>query len=734
MTSQHVLIVDDRPTNQSIFAKLASSLGPEIHVQTYGDPREALRWLDDHTPDLIIVDYSMPHMNGAEFTREVRKRPLASDLPIIVITAYNDRDFRLSALEAGATDFLQSPIDRREFRSRARNLLALRHQQLSIKSRAALLEQQLERTHHNVPALIGSDVDVFSQLLGAIPVMVSATDREGRCLFVNAHQAAVSNTTPAALVGTDISVMFGEERAKRDRQMNEMVLSAGRALPAYEDVIEHDGIRLVYLTHKAPLRDAQNNIVGVLTSAVDISGRKLAEEHLNHIARHDVLTGLPNRILFRERLQAEIEKGRHSGKCIAVFLLDIDRFKMINDTRGHLAGDNLLAAIATRINMIVGEGDCAARLGGDEFAIIQTGLDSAVDAARRAEEILRALAQPFALENHSMVLTASLGISLAPDDSSLPDDLLRIADLAMYKAKEAGGNTFRFFMPEMNQQAQQIATLEADLHAAIEHQQFDLHFQPIFSAKSHKIAGAEALIRWNHPEKGLLSPGDFLKLAEETGLIIPIGTWVLKQACQQLVAWRKAGIDIPQISVNLSPLQFQRQDVYQLAKQVLDETGLDPSSLELEIVESVVVRNREAVAHTLARLRNLGVRIAIDDFGTGYSSLQYLRDLPVDSLKIDRTFVSGLPFSPKDTAIVHAITSLGRDLGMTVIAEGVETEAQELLLQTMGCDRLQGYYLSVPRPRAEFEQLVRDRAASNEGAASPSPEPAAPQRLVLKRG
>jgi len=734
MTTQHVLIVDDRPTNQSIFAKLASSLGPEIHVQTYGDPRDALRWLDDHTPDLIIVDYSMPHMNGAEFTRQVRKLPLASDLPIIVITAYNDRDFRLSALEAGATDFLQSPIDRREFRSRARNLLALRHQQLSIKSRAALLEQQLERTHQNIPALIGSDVDVFSQLLGAIPVMISATDREGRCLFVNAHQAAVSNTTPAALVGTDISAMFGEERALRDRQMNKMVLTAGRALPAYEDVIEHDGIRLVYLTHKAPLRDAENNIVGVLTSAVDISGRKLAEDHLNHMARHDMLTGLPNRILFRERLQTEIEKRKHSGKFIAVFLLDIDRFKVINDTRGHQAGDNLLAEVASRIGITLREGDCAARLGGDEFAIIQTNLDSAADAARRAEEMLHTLSQPYNLESHGVVLTASLGISLAPDDSSLPDDLLRIADLAMYKAKESGGNAFRFFMPEMNQQAQIIAALEADLHAAIEQEQFDLHFQPMFSAKSHEIVGAEALIRWNHPVKGLLHPGDFLKLAEETGLIIPIGTWVLKKACQQLVDWRKAGIDIPQISVNLSPLQFQRQDVYQLAKRILEETGLDPSSLELEIVESVVVRNREAVAHTLTRLRDFGVRIAIDDFGTGYSSLQYLRDLPVDSLKIDRTFVSGLPFSPKDTAIVHAITSLGRDLGMTVVAEGVETEAQELLLQTMGCDRLQGYYLSAPRPREEFEQLVRDSAARDTTAVNPPSEPAAAQRLISKRG
>jgi diguanylate cyclase (GGDEF)-like protein/PAS domain S-box-containing protein len=718
MGMQHVLIVDDRPTNQNIFAKLASSLSDDIAVQTCGDPVEALGLLDVCTPDLIIVDYSMPGMTGAEFTREVRRRPPTYEVPIVVITAYNDRDFRLTALEAGATDFLQSPVDRREFQSRARNLLAFRKQQLAVKNRAAQLELDVDKTHQNIPALLGSEVDVLGQVLDTIPIMISTTDRDGRCVFVNSHQAAILGVNPSALVGQDISSLLEGQRGKYDRQMNELVIASGNAVPAYEDVIDHEGIRLVYLTNKAPLRDMAGEVVGVLTSAIDITGRKRAENHLNHMARHDVLTGLPNRILFRDRLQTEIERAQRTGTLAAVFLLDLDRFKLINDTRGHHVGDQLLEQVAARIGNTLLEGDCAARLGGDEFAIIQTGFNSETEIARRAERLLRELAHTYALDHHDVVLTASLGISISPADGLTPDELLRTADLAMYDAKGAGGNAFRFFHSEMNQQAQAVAALEADLHVAIDHQQFELYYQPQTSAKTGEIYSAEALIRWNHPQRGLLAPGAFLRLAEETGLIIAIGAWVLRESCRQLVEWRRDGLEIPHISVNLSPLQFQRQDVFELVRGILADTGLDPASLELEIVESVLVQNREEVADTLRQLRELGVRIAIDDFGTGYSSLQYLRDLPVDCLKIDRSFVSGLPFSSKDAAIVHALTGLGHDLGMSITAEGVETEQQQLLLRTIGCDHLQGFYLGMPCTAAAFKALVEKRANAGGNASA----------------
>ncbi|SFS04056.1 EAL domain-containing response regulator [Sphingomonas jatrophae] len=715
MGTQQVLIVDDRPTNQNIFARLTSALDPDIVVKTCGDPREALTLIEGWTPDLIIVDFSMPEMNGAEFTRAVRRRPATHEVPIVVITAYDDRDFRLLALEAGATDFLQSPVDRREFQSRARTLLAFRRQQLSAQVRAA--EYETDAALGNaLSTLFGDGAALMGQVLDAVPVMVAATDRDGRCLFVNAHQAAISGRAPAALVGSDIAATYPADRAERDRAANARVLEGGSAIPGYEEEIERDGVRLIYLVHKAPLRDGQGEVTGVLTSAIDITGRKRAETHLNHMARHDALTGLPNRILFRDRLQSAVAKAQADGNRVAVYLLDLDRFKFVNDTRGHRAGDLLLEKVAATVGRMLKPGECAARLGGDEFAVLIGGLDTPDEAAQRAEALLAAIDRTYSLEGHDVVLSASLGIALSPDHATAPDELLRTADLAMYAAKAAGGNTFRFFHHEMNWAAQTAVALEADLHAAIDRQEFELFYQPVSAARTGAIVSAEALLRWNHPVKGRLGPGDFLRCAEETGMIIPIGGWVLREACRQLAAWRARGVPIPRVSVNLSALQFQRTDVFALVRQAVSDSGLEPDCLELEIVESLLVANRQAAAETLQRLRDFGVRVAVDDFGTGYSSLQYLRDLPVDRLKIDRSFVSALPYAAKDAAIVHAITSMAHDLGLETTAEGVETEEQQVMLRAIGCDHLQGYHIGRPQSALGLEALLASRPVAHRRA------------------
>ena len=709
MSTQRVLIVDDRPTNQTIFAKLASALDVSVEVRTSGDPRDALTLLDDWRPDLIIVDYSMPEMNGAEFTREVRRLPSTSDVPIIVITAYDDRQFRLSALEAGATDFLQSPVDRREFQSRVHALLAFRRQQLSINDRAAAFEAEPGR-ELVVPALLGSEGHVLAQVLDSVPIMISAVDREGLCLFANAQLAARCGMTPAQLVGTDLSTTLGENATEPTAERNRIVLETARPLPAYEETIEQDSVRHIYVTHKSPLRDVEGAVVGVLTSSVDITGRKRAETHLNHMARHDVLTGLPNRIMLRDRLQAALTETVRTGGLAAVFLLDLDRFKSINDTRGHRAGDQLLEKVAVRIGALMGEGDCAARLGGDEFAVLQAGLVNRDQIRRRAEMLLAAIDSTYRVEDQNVAVTASLGISVAPMDGASPDELLRTADLAMYEAKGEGGNGFRFYEAEMNHKAQVTATLEADLHGAIDRDEFMLYYQPLVSARTGMITSVEALLRWQHPTRGMLGPSSFLGSVDETGMILPVGAWVLRAACRQLVEWRRRGVDVPRVSVNLSAIQFQREDVFAMTTRILDETGLEPGALELEIVESVLVANRAAVAETLRKLRDYGVRISVDDFGTGYSSLQYLRDLPVDRLKIDRSFVVGLPQSTKDAAIVHAITSMGHDLGLDIAAEGVETDEQRVMLRAIGCDHLQGYLIARPCAPSTLEALFRGAA------------------------
>lgn len=698
MNPQRILIVDDRPTNRDIFAKIAGSISPDVTVETFGDPVDALAWLEDNVADLIIVDYRMPNLSGAEFTEQVRKRPHVSDIPIIVITAYNDREYRLRALDAGATDFLQSPVDHREFQSRARNLLIRRSQLLSVEERATALEDQLARTRAGLSRPAAPDADLLHQLVDMVPIMISAVDLEGRCIFVNAQLAAILDQKPGDLIQTELANLFGTEHAQRERQRNAIVIDGGRSLPAYEETIDHQGISLVCLTSKSPLRGSSGAIVGVLTSSVDISGRKLAEEHLRHIARHDMLTGLPNRILLRDQLQQMIDQARRRSGLVAVTLLDLDRFKTINDTRGHQTGDLLLQEVAKRIDRLLGRHDFAARLGGDEFAILHSDCERVDDIRLCNEELLDLLNQPYEIEDAQLVISASMGIAIAPTDSSEPDELLRMADLAMYDAKANGRNAIRFYSADLDRRAQTEAALEGDLRAAIAERQFFLDYQPIVDAKTGTIIAAEALIRWDHPEYGTLKPDQFFAAAAEIGLMAPMGGWVLQEACTQFAAWRQAGAPIKRIAVNLAPIQFQRQDVFQLVADTLRRTGIAPAELELEITEATLLDDQAQVAATLARLRALGVSIAIDDFGTGYSSLQYLRNLPADRLKIDKVFVQGLDQGGTDAAIVTAIVHLANAIGLHVVAEGVESGMQASMLRTTGCQELQGYHIGRPQP------------------------------------
>lgn len=698
MIPQRILIVDDRPTNRDIFAKVAGSIAKDVAVETFGDPRDALDWLRDNSADLIIVDYRMPNLTGAEFTEEVRRRPNVADVPIIVITAYNDREYRLRALDAGATDFLQSPVDHREFQSRARNLLERRSRQLSVEKRTSALERQLESTHGAGMLQALPDAALLRQLVDMVPIMISAVDRDGHCLFANAQLAAILDRKPADLVGKDLTDIFGPERSQRDRQRDAIIIDSGRSLPAYEEAIDHNGINLVCLTSKSPLRSADGEIIGVLTSSVDISGRKLAEDHLRHIARHDMLTGLPNRIMLRDQLQRMIDQARRGNKLVAVSLLDLDRFKTINDTRGHQTGDLLLQEVAKRIDRLLGPGDFAARLGGDEFAILQSDCGNADEIGVCNEELLDLLNQPYDIDDATLVLSASMGIAISPRDSIEPDELLRMADLAMYEAKACGRNAIRFYSGDLDKRAQTAAALETDLRAAIIGRQFYLDYQPIVDARTGTIVAAEALIRWDHPAHGRLAPDQFFEAAAEIGLMAPMGVWVLQEACSRFVEWRKAGASIDRIAVNLAPIQFQRQDVFMLISDVIRRTGIAPQSLELEITEATLLNDHAQVAATLARLRALGVSIAIDDFGTGYSSLQYLRDLPADRLKIDRVFVNGIDRSSTDAAIVTAINHLASAIGLHVVAEGVESGIQASMLRAIGCQELQGFFIGRPQP------------------------------------
>jgi len=707
-----IAILDDRVTNRNIFSRLAASLEAGVEVRAFGDPREALAVLALHEPDLVITDFKMPHMDGADFTRHFRALPGAADIPVIVITVYEDRSFRLRALEAGATDFLQSPVDHQEFLTRARNLLKLSKHQRLIRNRALSLAHELAASEQSRAALLRDSRERLAQVIDTVPALVSATDEHGVYIFVNAHLARFAGVDAAQVIGQDAHSTFGADYAARSQALDRLVFESGAALPAYEEeILDHSGAPHVFLTTKAPLHDAAHKVVSVLTSALDITERKQAESQLRHIAHHDPLTRLPNRLLLQQRLQRELARNRRGGRMFALHFIDLDRFKDINDVLGHQLGDQLLLAVAGRLSNTVREGDTVARLGGDEFAILQVETQEAEEAAALARHAIASIGQPFGIDGQTLGVSASIGITLYPTDGTGLDELLRNADLAMYRAKAEGGGAYRFYQADMNRSARETLRLDADLRQGIAQQEFVLHFQPQVSMRTGAIVGVEALLRWQRPGIGLVKPMDFLPLAEENGLIVPINAWVLLEACRQAVAWRRAGLPPLRCAVNLSPVQFRRQDVLALVTEALAETGLDANVLELELTETILMEDTEASTRTLRALRALGVSLAIDDFGTGYSSLSYVKNFPVNRLKIDQSFIRTLKSDPSDTAIVRAIIGLGHSLQLALVAEGVETMEQFTQLAAEGCDDAQGYLFGPPLTAADFEALMRQGQA-----------------------
>ncbi|MBV9493231.1 MAG: EAL domain-containing protein [Acidobacteria bacterium] len=438
---------------------------------------------------------------------------------------------------------------------------------------------------------------------------------------------------------------------------------------------------------------------------------ELAAVQIEHLAYHDALTGLPNRPLFMDRLIVALAQADRSSQRLAVFFLDLDRFKDINDSLGHTVGDALLKAVAERIRRCVREGDTVARLGGDEFTLLIPRTDNVEDVAKVAQKILETLKIPFFIHERELFVTTSIGISIYPNDGLDPETLLRNADSAMYRAKDQGRDNYQLYAPAMNARALERLALENMLRKAVAQKELIVHYQPLVDLHSRHIIGVEALVRWDHPQLGLLSPAHFISVAEISGLIIPIGNWVLRTACRQLRIWQKR-IDYDlTLSVNLSARQFQQPDLVEQIRSAVNDSGIHPSSLELEITESNAMQNAENTSYTLRELKALGVRIAMDDFGTGYSSLNYLKRFPIDTLKLDQTFVREVTTDPSDAAIVSAVISMAHSLNLAVVAEGVETEGQLAFLRRQRCDRIQGNLFS-PAVSAEMvEPLLAEKTA-----------------------
>jgi diguanylate cyclase (GGDEF)-like protein len=443
----------------------------------------------------------------------------------------------------------------------------------------------------------------------------------------------------------------------------------------------------------------------MIALSIEASQRKQAEEKLVHLAHYDALTGLPNRNLLQDRLRQSLAVAHRNQAKVALMFLDLDRFKNINDSLGHLVGDRLLQEVAGRLSGTIRAGDTVARLGGDEFVLVLQGMRAASDAALVAQNLLDAVQPPVMLDGAELHVSASIGISLYPDDGTDVEALMRAADVAMYHVKDGGRNGYKFFAATMNAAATRRMTIETQLRQAIRRRELVLHYQPQIELATRRVRAVEALVRWNHPEHGLILPGEFIGVAEESGLILQIGTWALAEACAQNRAWQAFGAPKVPVCVNLSARQFRDHALVTQVRRILAETGLEPQYLELEITETTLMHHSDSTLAILEELNGMGIELAVDDFGIGYSSLSYLKRFPVDKLKIDQSFVRDIPGDPDDAAIAAAIISLGASLKLRSVAEGVETEAQLEFLAGRGCDSVQGHLICPPLPAEEMERI-----------------------------
>ena len=542
-------------------------------------------------------------------------------------------------------------------------------------------------------------------VLDSIPVRVFWKDTDSIYLGCNRLFAMDAGLdSPEQIIGKSDFDLAWTEQAELYRLDDRKVIQAGKPKLNYEEPqTSPDGTSLWLRTSKIPLTDLSGTVIGVMGTYEDITSMKQSQEKVDFLAYHDPLTRLPNRLLLNDRLKHSLQRAEREKTQVAVLFIDLDNFKNINDSLGHPTGDFLLQEVGERIKSLVRVDDTVARLGGDEFIVVMEEIDDAQDSTLLAKKLVSAFNKPFTAMNRELYLTLSIGISIYPSDGADSETLIRNADSAMYRAKAEGRNDYQFYTSALTTAAFERLTLENALRRALENDEFILHYQPQYSLDTGKLTGLEALIRWQHPDMGVIAPDKFIPLAEESGIIVAIGEWVLRTACNQMKSFLDSGYLVERISINISGVQFQRESIVDTIVGVLEETNLDPKSLELEITESIIMQETGKTVKILNEIRQQGITIAIDDFGTGYSSLSYLKRLPVNKLKVDRSFVRDIPHDPNDEAITRAVIALGQALKLEVIAEGVETEEQKIFLKSLGCHEAQGHLYSRPLP---VEQLV----------------------------
>tara|TARA_B100001939_G_scaffold348158_1_gene373291 strand:- start:26086 stop:28170 length:2085 start_codon:yes stop_codon:yes gene_type:complete len=683
-TPLRILAVDDDPVALLLYRRVMEDL---VELETFPDAESALESFLKNPAQIILLDWLLPGMDGLELAKRIRQQPGTEDVQILVVTGREESDSLKRALESGANDYLEKPVSPEQLMTRveiARRNLEIRQEKRKSESKGALMLRVFDNSMHGI--LI--------------------TDRDNRIIYTNrAFSRITGYQAQEALGQTPAFLSSGFHSEAFYEQLWESINKHGGWKGEIWNKRKNGDIYPEWLEISTVLNESRE-LTHFIAHFSDISQKKQNEEQLRYLASYDTLTGLPNRNHFLEILNRSLLRAREMHHKGAILFLDLDRFQVINDTLSHGSGDLLLRLVSERLKKMIGPTDTLSRTGGDEFALLIDSLSSLDQPIQIVEAIMAQFNEPFHIEEQEIFVSASTGICIFPDDGEDPDALLRNVDMAMYRAKEIGRNTYHFYSPEINTRAFEHLALEASLRRAIEKDEFILHFQPLISTEDSRAVATEALIRWEHPELGMVSPARFIPMAEETGLIVPMGQMVMEKACRAFVDLGRESEGLDYISVNVSARQFFQEGFLEMVDATLEKTSMNPRNLELELTESAFIQDVDRTVELLDQLRKRGVKLAIDDFGTGFSSLSYLKRFPLDTLKIDQSFIKDIHKNQDDLAIVRAIIALARVMKLRIVAEGVETEEHASILRREGCNILQGYLYSRPLPLGELQTFL----------------------------
>ena len=718
-----ILVVDDVPTNIAVLTEILMS---DYKLVCATNGKDALKLSLSSAPDLILLDIMMPEMDGYEVCRQLKSHDMTVNIPVVFLTAKKEEEDEVKGLELGAVDYISKPFSSVILRHKVRIHIELKLHRDNLEDIIRERTIEISKSHHKLHQEITERIQIqkalieqrayFMQLFENSPHAIMIVEPDGKVVAVNKGFEKIFGYAVEEIIGQySKNLIVPEDLVAEDETYHQNIL-CGKIICKETFRLRKNGelIPVTFLGYSAFVKD---KVEGVFILYEDISERKKFEAQILHQSFHDALTGVPNRALLKERLNRSLERSKRRKEYqFAVLMIDIDNFKSVNDSIGHLAGDKLLIQYADQIKQCIRSTDTIARMGGDEFAVLLEEFNSPREVFKIARRISNIGKSSFFIERNEIKISASIGMVIETKSYDIAENILRDADIAMYRVKETGKSSFRVFKKKMHLMTLESIKMQNDLRHAISRDEFVLYYQPIISVARKELTGFEALLRWQHPVRGMLAPNLFIPLAEETDLILPIGRIVIREACRQLKKWHDniPGAERLTMNVNISTKQFMDGELTNFIVQTLEENKLVPERLKLEITESLIVKNAKHVISKLSILKKHGVNVVLDDFGTGYSSLSYIKNFQIDSIKIDRSFINDIDRDDSSVEIVKTILTLCRNLGLGVVAEGVERKTQFKILKALNCEKIQGFYFSKPVDKNKAADLIKDEFTASE--------------------